>query len=107
MSEARLMLLRNWSDLEMCSVLVDIRQCTFKLGEELTREQANELEKIRAIFDRPPSPTVAGVVRSHFPIKYVWRKVYRFILLHPMFGSGTIVGIMPNFGIMADMENEQ
>jgi hypothetical protein len=88
----------------MCQVLLDIKQCAFKLGENLTREQANELEKVRAIFDRPPSPTMAGVARTHYPIKEVWRRTYRFILFHPMFGSSSIPGILANFAAMAEQE---
>jgi hypothetical protein len=100
----RFELLANWQNPEWIDVLTQIRLCTFGLGKEMTREQANAFETIAVIFERPPSPTVNGIPREHFPTRYVWKQVWRFLQRHPMFMAPTIQGILDNFESMRRTE---
>jgi hypothetical protein len=100
MSDSRLELLTQWQNPELCAELQEIKLCLFSLGSTMTRPQADEFEKFPVLFREAPSPTGSGRQRNHYTIKEVWKRVWKFIQLHPMFGAMSIDGILQNFHLV-------
>jgi hypothetical protein len=107
MTDAQVNLLREWRNPEYCQLLIVQRKITTTLGQQMTREQADKFEAIPWLFAGPPSPSMTGQARAHFDKKEIWKVVWRFCEAHPMFFSESIDGILNNFDIARELDQQQ
>jgi hypothetical protein len=97
LAETEKLFLQEWSNPEFNDTLNDIIQCHYSIGNDMTREEANEFEQITALFPLPPPPHKSGRARSHYSIKSVWERIWEFLGGHPTFRAGSVQKILSKF----------
>jgi hypothetical protein len=95
LNNADLQLLSMWNNPELNDALKKIQDCQHLLGQRMTNEERNRLEKITAIFpEAPPRSPTRRVVREHYTKREVWERLWVFLLQYPVLKGSTIEEII-------------